>query len=501
MFRDRDFDVHGALPQQAPALIQDLELDALFDAMAQGDKGLREIARSAILQSLDDPERIRYRQAILRDCLKEPAIIRAIHAIAVEAIEKHKKFFHGLFRDYPSGILWEAVNALQMFVDMLRQLRAIAAEHAGRFQSEGLTSLCALLQRELDDAYFLEIRRHLKHLKSGNALLVSASLGAGNKGHGYVLRKPPEPGGWFRRWFGKKPDGYIVTIHPGDESGSKALSELKDRGINLVANALAQSNDHIESFLDLLKIELGFYVGCLNLHEQLARRGGPVAFPSPADHGEQRLAFDGLYDPSLALRLQAPAVGNGLEADGKLLVLITGANQGGKTSFLRGVGLCQLLMQCGLFVPAASFRASVCDALFTHFKREEDSTMKSGKLDEELERMEGIVSRMTGRAMVLFNESFAATNEREGSEIARQVAGALLEKGVRILFVTYLYEFAHSFQDQRRGGALFLRAGRNDDGSRTYRLAEGEPLPTSFGEDLYRELFSPEREPGAPVRQ
>jgi DNA mismatch repair ATPase MutS len=127
--------------------------------------------------------------------------------------------------------------------------------------------------------------------------------------------------------------------------------------------------------------------------------------------------------------------------------------------------------------------------------------MKSGKLDEELERMEGIVSRMTGRAMVLFNESFAATNEREGSEIARQIAGALMERGVRILFVTYLYEFAHSFQDQRRGGALFLRAGRNDDGTRTYRLAEGEPLPTSFGEDLYRELFPPEREPAAPVRQ
>ncbi|MER8376745.1 hypothetical protein NKH19_22355 [Mesorhizobium sp. M1338] len=64
------------------------------------------------------------------------------------------------------------------------------------------------------------------------------------------------------------------------------------------------------------------------------------------------------------------------------MVVITGANQGGKSTFLRGVGLAQLMMQCGMFVPAA-FCGSVCDGVFTHYKRGEDATMKSGKLDEE----------------------------------------------------------------------------------------------------------------------
>ena len=114
-------------------------------------------------------------------------------------------------------------------------------------------------------------------------------------------------------------------------------------------------------------------------------------------------------------------IGNDVTGDQKALVMITGANRGGKSTFLRSIGLAQLMMQCGMFVPAESFRANVCHGVFTHFKREEDSSMGSGKLDEELRRMSGIVDQISPYSMALFNESFASTNEREGSEIARQI--------------------------------------------------------------------------------
>jgi DNA mismatch repair ATPase MutS len=91
--------------------------------------------------------------------------------------------------------------------------------------------------------------------------------------------------------------------------------------------------------------------------------------------------------------------------------------------------------------------------------------------------------------MLLFNESFAATNEREGSEIARQIVLALLEKHIKIFFVTHLYEFARGFYDRNDEGVLFLRAERLDDGTRTFKLLKGEPLETSYGEDLYRQIF------------
>jgi len=196
-----------------------------------------------------------------------------------------------------------------------------------------------------------------------------------------------------------------------------------------------------------------------------------------------------LYDVCLALTMKRRAVGNDVNANNKGLVVITGANQGGKSTFLRSIGLAQLMMQCGMFVPAESFCSSVCDGLFTHYKREEDTTMKSGKLDEELSRMNDIVEKITPNSLVLFNESFAATNAREGSEIARQIVSALLEKRIKVFFVTHLYEFAHGFSDKKMENTIFLRAERRTDGKRTFRLTEGEPLQTSYGEDLYNRIF------------
>ena len=181
--------------------------------------------------------------------------------------------------------------------------------------------------------------------------------------------------------------------------------------------------------------------------------------------------------------------GNELLADGKNLVLITGANQGGKSTFLRSVGLAQLLMQCGLFVPATRFASTISHGIYTHFKREEDTTMNSGKLDEELGRMSEIADSICPNAFLLCNESFASTNEREGSEIAKQITLAFVERHVEVFFVTHLYEFAKEIYDAHGNDVIFLRAERNDDGIRTFKMVEGKPLQTSHGEDLYHKIF------------
>ncbi|MGH3295954.1 MAG: hypothetical protein ACRDP7_29565, partial [Trebonia sp.] len=129
-----------------------------------------------------------------------------------------------------------------------------------------------------------------------------------------------------------------------------------------------------------------------------------------------------------------------------------------------------------------------------HYKREEDAAMERGKLDEELDRMSAITDRIAAGGVLLCNESFASTNEREGSQIAREIIRALTEAGVRIVFVTHLYDLAESIYQRADSRALFLRAQREQDGSRTFRLSEGAPQPTSYGEDLYRETFAEPRQ-------
>jgi DNA mismatch repair ATPase MutS len=126
--------------------------------------------------------------------------------------------------------------------------------------------------------------------------------------------------------------------------------------------------------------------------------------------------------------------------------------------------------------------------IFTHFIREEDPNMSSGRLDEELKRMSAIADQIGPHCLVLFNESFAGTNEREGSEIGHQITRALLEAEITVFFVTHRFEFAERFRRQQPGSTLFLRAERQPDGQRDYKLAVKEPLPTSFGEDLYYQI-------------
>lgn len=488
--QDQALDLRQALPWNAEALRQDLGLDILFGAMAQGDGFLSEVAQVAVLSSLTDLTAIRYRQHVVADSLKNTAVIREIYQIAIDAIENEKKNYWSSFGRYPTGTLHRAVEVLQMFVSQLKRLRSIADRHADSFGSEGFSTLFAMLRRELSDEYFSEIQEHLIRLKFRRGTLVSAQLGKGNKGTSHVLRKPHEDQrNWLVRLLADKPEEYTFQLHPRDENGARALSALNDKGVNLVANALAQSTDHILSFFQMLRTELAFYVACLNLYAQLQRLGEPMCFPDPAAPRQRKLSFSDMYDVALALSMERKVVGNDLNTDLKDLVVITGANTGGKSTFLRSIGLAHLMMQAGMFVPAAAFSAEVCDGLITHYKREEDTAMESGKWDEELSRMSEIVSRITPNSVVLFNESFASTNEREGSEIASQIVGALLDRNVRVFFVTHLYHFAHSFFTRRFDRAIFLRAERRPDGTRPFKLIEGEPLQTSYGEDLYTAIF------------
>jgi len=487
MHRTHDLDLEQPVPENARALEQDLELTTLFDTMARGDAYLRELVEKAVLASLTDPEAIGYRQAVLADCLERPDVVRDLYALAVDALDSKRKARHFWFRDSPETMLRKSLRILELLAEALRRLRKVADEQAPAFRSEGFRRLFAMVQHDLDDDYLGTIDHHLRELEFRRGSLISARLGRGNRGSRYLLRKPNERSLLDRITPGA-PKSYSFTIPPRDEHGMQSINEVRGKGISPVATALAQSTDHIMSFFGLLRAELGFYVGCLNLHEQLLDKGQPASFPVPHE-GEPAFTARGLYDASLAFHLGSKVVGNDLEAEGKQLVIVTGANEGGKSTFLRSIGQAQLMLQAGMFVPAEALDADVCTGVFTHFKREEDASMTSGKLDEELSRMSEIADVVGPGGLLLCNESFASTNEREGSEIARQVVRALLDAKVKVVYVTHLFDLADSLYREQLGTALFLRAERRPDGTRTFRMLTGEPLPTSYGEDSYRRVF------------
>ena len=492
MQRDSSFESIAKLPANEAALSQDLELEVLLGAMAGDDKFLKDVAKKALLSSLVEVDQILYRQSVLKDCLKNPKVIKDIYKTATET-DLGEKGIWGWYNPYNSvdQLLGRSVKVLRLFTDKLKELRGIVDAHAREFESEGFKALFAVLREELSDDYLQSVRDLLSGLEAMDGTLIGAELGRGNKGTGYALcRQQDKRQARMGRVFGRsEARQYTFTLDVNDQTGSEMLSELRDRGINEVANTLAQSSNHVLGFFNSLRTELAFFVAILNLREQLTKRGEPTCFPVPLERGRRAESFAGLYDPCLALKLEQKVVENDMSAVDKDLVVVTGANRGGKSTFLRSIGVARLLMQCGAFVPAESFSSDVCAGLYTHFRREEDRAMVSGKLDEELGRMSDIVDHLSSDCVVLFNESFAATNEREGSEVARQIVTALLERRVRVYFVTHQHELAGGLYEKKMANGLFLCAERGPGGERTFKIVQGEPLETSFGQDLFDQIF------------
>jgi hypothetical protein len=484
--RAEDLDLERALPWNAEALRQDLRLDVLLDAMAGDDAFLREVSERVLLAGLADADAIAYRQDVLRDCLEHPDVVRDLYAVATEAAQAQRKVFLGVMTDTPESVVHRSLRVMRLLLEGMVVVRAIADEHGERLRSEGFRGLAATIAAELDDDYLAEVRLRLKQLEFPGGLLMSAELGAGNRGRRHILRHARRLTWRERLPFGER-SSHGFQIPDRDDDGLRALTQLRGRGLVLAADALGQATEHVLSFFAALQAEVGFYVACLNLHAALTARGEPTCLPSVALDAPT-LSGAGLYDPCLALASDARVVGNDLDAPVALTV-VTGANQGGKSTLLRSVGLAQLMLQSGMFVAAASWTADLRDGVFTHFKREEDAGMRHGKLDEELVRMSEIVEHMRSGALLLCNESFASTNEREGSEIARGVITALVGCGVKVVVVTHLHELARGLHDAGEPPAVFLRAARDADGGRSFRVAPGAPLPTSYGEDLYRRIF------------
>jgi DNA mismatch repair ATPase MutS len=495
MHRDRDFDREEPLPPNAQALKDDLDLDILLGAMGNEDPFILSVVERAMLCGLREPEAIRYRQEILDDAIANPDVVRDLYALAVETLARRRREHLGLFSSSPGSVLSGSLRVMDVLTEMLRKLRELADRNATKFHSEGFTRLFAELRSELDDEYLDRVEADLDELRLRRGAFISARLGRGNGGTNFTLHRAGRRS-WSERLKLVDRSALSYRLAERDEAGGRALGELRDRGVNRAASATAQSADHVAAFVEALAAELAFYIGCLNLRERFDSLGGHLTFPVLTEAGRPTFGARGLYDPCLRLRGEGSVVANDVDADGKLLVIITGANQGGKTTFLHSVGMAQLMMQAGMFVAADDLRADPRNGIFTHFRREEDAEMESGKLDEELSRMSAIVDWARPGAMLLCNESFSSTNEAEGSQIAREITRALCEADVKVLHVTHLYDFAEREFAKSEPQTLFLRAERSEEGRRSFRMLEGGPQPTSYGDDVYRAVFgshTPER--------
>lgn len=483
LYRDRDLHDTPAAPPRSEELRRNLGLDRLLPVMAAGDDALYRVAESLLLGDVASAADIRYRHEVLRDCLVHPDAVDELRRIAAAAVERERHNYFGLFtRATPDKVLYRSLDVLDMFVDAFAELRAACDRWRGGFSSAGFDAFFTCIATELDDEYLATVRAHLKELRFAKGELISVRLGAGAHGTDHVLRHPDHS--TWRRLRGR--DG-TIDLDVDDPAAAEALAVLAGRGIRTAADAVAQAAEHMAAYFRTIADELGFYRAVMNLVAALDERGAPWCLPEPAARG---LTCRGLYHPVLALEAREPAVGNDIDTEDAAVTMITGANHGGKTTLLRSIGTAQLILRCGMPVPAREYRGAVHPQVLTHFGGEErEGGDTAGRLEEELGRMSAIADVIRPGALLLCNESLASTNEREGAALARQIVETVRDCGITVVYVTHMYELARGLADAADPRHAFLRAERLDSGDRTFRVLPGRPLPTSHGEDLFQRIF------------
>lgn len=462
-------------------LKEDLTLEPLLQCMSIGDETINKSVGSVLSSPLTENEAIRYRQAILEDCLQNSKQVRSLYTMVADTVERQKQ----------SDLLFGAAQTatqqfevsrkrLELLVESLRALRTFSDIHSGSFNSEGFHLLFADWNHEFDHRFFEDSADLLSQLSFERGMLIGASLSGIGRSirHRLLLNHEPES-----KW--KQLNAFRVK--PEDSSATEDLLHRREVAESSCNRTLSKAALNIAGYFEELLRELAFYIGCLNFAKCVVAHAVPFCIPALSVNAERET--ESLYELGVVLSEQSNAVGNSFNLPGKHCVVITGADLGGKSTFLRSVGQSQLMMQCGMPVAAKQYTAPVVEGIYTHFLREEDRTMKNGKLNEELTRMSRIADHLTAGSVILLDESFCSTNEREGSEISRQIVQAFMETGVDMFMVTHLYRLAKTLYDEDNPAYGFLIAERLPDGQRTKNIISGMPLPTGYGKDLYNEVF------------
>ncbi|MBP5462278.1 MAG: hypothetical protein J6Y20_09155 [Lachnospiraceae bacterium] len=513
------------------SIIQDLGLESLFlvaskemtyedgavKKVEEKDPFLVESLRKIMMIPLTSQEEITFRQEIVADSLRAPDMIREMYRISSETLVKWNELGRGIREKIRMGNpvvrLTTEIRVLHLLCDAITVVRNLV-EQQKELASQGLVAFREELRKafsEEREAYVRKILADISFYTDGldqkdegrdqvvkPRIVFECGMEDGLKFSSLKLQEVASVSTKFYRrgstrdklqkfinsWM---PDSFSTI----EESRIREQTQTLEYGIvNYLVKRLRWVTDEFQTFFDQLRFQSAFYLGAIHLKENMDRFGLRWCYPKVCDR--RNLEFSDLREFVMALEQRVRVIGNSCSLPQKDLLIVTGANQGGKSTFLRSIGIAQVMMQCGLPVTAVTFRSGIFPKIFVHFTRREDSAMNSGRLDEELSRMNGIVEHIGDGSLVLLNESFATTTEKEGSVIAYDIIRALKEAGVRILTVTHLLSFAKRVygetKDNPESGVEFLSAERLPDGRRTYRMIRSEPELTSFGLDLYDEI-------------
>ena len=259
------------------------------------------------------------------------------------------------------------------------------------------------------------------------------------------------------------------------------ISHMLESSVKNASSMLNQLNSHILYFCKDLAVQLSFYKIGIKIIKYLESKDVKMEFPI-FDNTLGEIDIKRLYDIGLVIKRESSkdVIPNNFRSEKDSFYLISGVNQGGKTTFLKSIGMSVLLAQNGLPVASIYYKSPVFLNLVTHFPKGEDINQDFGKLEEELIRLKLNLPLVTNKALVLMNESFATTTEKEAAEIALDIIRALSTTDSTLFFVTHNYvllknrlEYEKLLSKNKKLKSLITIKGSSSS-DRTYKIIEGE---------------------------
>lgn len=486
------------LKTDSKLLLRDLKLNLLLDIIAAGDEELRKISCKQMMMPATQKSELSKRHSVLRDAINHFDLFYKIYQWACQALDKIQTYDDSTKLKYnyiipvPKKILTQVETALAALAYLENISGSLRREN--KFTSEVLLSFCREFTGYYTDNFLKEVQAFLHSLsilKKTDAVCVGAHLGKGLKMSDMSLLRILDNEG-----SSEEKKGLLSFVLKSDKfheikientTIENEVREIIDASLTWILKTVSDFNYTVKHQLEQLKYQFGFYCGALNLYNFLKERGIKTCFPEFSE-GSKVLKVSELYDLFLVIKDRS-AVANSISYEGVSNYIITGVNQGGKTTFLRSFGTAQLLAQSGYFTPASQYVCNIYQSIFTHFPEDEDSSLKHGLLEQELLKLHDIVNRITPDSLLLLNETFATTTDYDAAYLAKELLSGIGDSGITCLFVTHNYEFSHSLYRKKQNENVFLRADREEGGDRCFRLIEGEPLKTGHALDLYQEVM------------
>jgi DNA mismatch repair protein MutS len=435
---------------EAPDFFSDLNLDQLIEAITAGKKDYN--LKPFFYTPLRDAATITYRHEVMRD-LEDPLLMAYTKAFA-EKMALVRRYF-GLiekldFAQHKKGWFLEAALIYcEAIADLAHNLSLVDIKSRGLLafreyvnyyaQSPGFQSL-------LEEAQ--QVKRALSSLK------YSVIIHSGR----FSVRKyedEPDYSIEVEKTFEKFKQGaaknYLAKLP--ERSGMNHIeaqilyfvSRLYPEQFAALDRFCEQHISFVDETIRVFDREIQFYIAYLDFIAAIQRMGLQFCYPQVSNSSREVYAYEA-FDLALARTryiANKPVICNDFYLQGpERIIVVSGPNQGGKTTFARMFGQLHFLASLGCPVPGSKARLFLYDQIFTHFEREENIQNLRGKLQDDLVRIHSILDRATPDSLLIMNEIFASTTLKDAVFLSKAIMTRVMELDLLCVWVTFIDELS-----------------------------------------------------------